>query len=118
VEDWLYERGLCPRCVLRRRVPASLGEEEARDRTGLAPLFETLVSASESRAVLDWLGKGGKTIEVLGRIASGELPLSCDVLDAIAPALGTRAGPHLESLLAGRTWSDYPAMRTAGGQSG
>ncbi len=79
--------------------PELLGDEEARRRNGLEPLYSALVEASQPRAVLDWLVKRGSSIQALSRIAEGELPLSYALLDALEIEFGPRAIGHLEQLL-------------------
>jgi len=98
-EDCLYERGRCARCVVKRRAAELLGDDDARRRNGLDPLYEALVAASDPRAVLDWLVKRGSSNRAISRIASGELPLSHASLDALEIEFGPRAIGHLEQLL-------------------
>jgi hypothetical protein len=99
VEDLLYERGRCARCVLERRLSEWLGDEAALAVNGLLPLREALAGADEARTVLDWLSRKTPAVQVLGRIAKGELPLSYVTLDELRPIVGQRGTPHLESLL-------------------
>jgi hypothetical protein len=95
-EDDLYERGRCARCSLERRLAELLGDEHARARTGLEPVFAALAGAPKPRAVLRWLGGGSPAVEALRRIAAGELMLSHKALDRLPPS---RALGFLEYLL-------------------
>jgi hypothetical protein len=99
-EDRLHERGVCPRCVLRRRLGDLLGNQADRQRTGLAPLFDALLNASEPKAVLDWLLKSPTVTDTLARIGRGDLLVSYGTIDKLEPQLGVRTARHLENLLA------------------
>jgi len=98
-EDSLYERGLCQRCVVLRRLDAILGDEEARAGNGLGPLFDALTGSSAPKSVLDWLGKSPKAVEALSSIGRGEQPLSYETIDDLEPVLGIHTARHLENLL-------------------
>lgn len=100
IEDCLYERGLCPRCVAHRRLTVILGDEGMREGNGLGPLFEALAGSSTPRAVLDWLIKTPKAVEVLSSIGRGERPLAYETIDDLEPVLGIYTARHLETLLA------------------
>jgi integrase len=99
VEDFLVERGLCPRCVLCRRLPLFLGDEQLLRRNGLGPLFDALAAARNPATLLAWMRKNGKVVRALSLIAQGEAPLTYETLDALCPILGPRSAPHLEALL-------------------
>lgn len=98
-EDLLYERGVCSRCVLHRRLRVLFGDDANCRRTGLAPLFDALTAARDPRATLDWLNKDDQSSALLGRIARGELRLTYDVLDQLEPMLHTGRSAPLEYLL-------------------
>jgi hypothetical protein len=82
-EDELYKRGRCARCTLAARLDALLGDQGARERSGLQPVFIALCDAPKPRAVLRWLQGARPAVEALGRIAAGELALTHDALDAL-----------------------------------
>ncbi len=98
-EDLLYERGVCPRCVLHRRLRVLFGDDANCRRTGLAPLFEALTAARDPRATLDWLNKDDKSSAILGRVARCELRLTHDMLDQLEAVLNTGRNAPLEYLL-------------------
>ncbi len=100
IEDCLYERGFCPRCVVNRRLTAILGDEQTRARNGLGPLFEVLAGSSKPKAVLDWLTKTPKAVEALANIGRGDAALSHKTMDDLEPVLGVHTARHIESLLA------------------
>ena len=76
IEDCLYERGLCPRCVVHRRLTVMLGDESTRARNGLGPVFEALAGSSTPKAVLDWLTESREAVDALSSIGKGESTLS------------------------------------------
>jgi hypothetical protein len=100
IEDCLYERGVCARCVARRRLTEVLGDDDARRTNGLGPLFDALVASTDPRAVIDWLRRSRKAVDVLARIARGQLPLTHEAIDDLEPDLGIRTARHLGNLLA------------------
>jgi hypothetical protein len=85
-EDHLYERGRCARCTLAARLEALLGDRDARERRGLQGVFVALHEAPKPRAVLRWLQGNRPAVQALARIAAGELALSHEALDALAPS--------------------------------
>lgn len=98
-EDLLFDRGLCPRCSLRHRLNALLGDAHTRARTGLAPLFDALVQGSHPRNSLDWLRKNPAVAAALQRIARGDVALDHGTMDALESILGLRRIRHLERVL-------------------
>src|ERR1035437_8400895 len=81
-EDRMFDKGLCPRCSLERRLGVLLGDPDVRQRNGMAPLFDALLAAPRPRAVFDWLYHNHKVSDALGRMGSGGLPLSHGALDS------------------------------------
>lgn len=80
IEDLLYERGRCPRCTLHRR------------------LTDLFVARGASASAIDWLLKS-PAVPTLARIASGELRLTHDTIDALEAELSVGTARHLEHLL-------------------
>jgi hypothetical protein len=75
------------------------GDDANCRRTGLAPLFEALTAARDPRATLDWLNKDDTSSAILGRVASGELRLTYDMLDQLERVLDTGRKAPLDYLL-------------------
>lgn len=100
IEDCLYERGVCPRCVAHRRLEALLGDEAQRATNGLGPLFDALAGSPAPKAVLDWLIKTPRAADALARMGRGEVAVSYETIDELEPALGVHTARHLENLLA------------------
>jgi hypothetical protein len=94
-EEALQERGLCGRCVLRRRLSELLGDEQQRVRVGLDGLFDALSRARSAKDTLRWLDTS-PAVSILARIASGELRCTHETLDALDPDPAVR---HLQHLL-------------------
>jgi hypothetical protein len=84
--------------VLPRRLTELLGDEPARVRNGLAPVWDALAAAPHPSAVLRWLNAGGQSLQGLARIAGGGERVSHDAVYELAD-LDPRAASHLESLL-------------------
>ena len=94
-EDWLYERGRCARCVLVARLETLLGDHASRHARGLELLFAALVVTERPESTLGWLRPTQPAAKLLARLASGELSLDHDQLDALAQ---TSARPTISSI--------------------
>ncbi len=94
-EDWLYHKGRCARCVLRLRLTGLLGSEPA---PGLQPLAVALAAAERPEAIIGWIRPSRPGHKILARLASGELELSHEALDAVAD-LHRNATGHIDALL-------------------
>jgi hypothetical protein len=81
-EDYLYERGRCPACTLRRRLDRILGDPSERASNGLSPLHDTLVRLTSPRDVIRWLQLSAVP-RLLHEIATGVMPLSFTALDEL-----------------------------------
>lgn len=97
-EDWLYERGRCARCVLVARLETLLGDHASRHARGLELLFAALVVTERPESTLGWLRPTQPAAKLLTRLASGELSLDHDQLDALAQT--SSAANNLQHLLA------------------
>lgn len=88
-----YEKGLCARCVLERRLQDLLGGEKFDPR--LEPVRLALLEETNPEVTIRWIGK--KTgADILGRIARGKIELSHQGLDALDQ---TKPLNHLRGLL-------------------
>lgn len=81
LEDKLYERGRCARCSLARRAAELLSGSTGTVPTELTTVFEAICAARTPRSALNWLRKGAAAT-VLAEVASGQLPLTHEALDA------------------------------------
>lgn len=94
IEDITYDRGLCPGCSLRHRLDGLLRDRPPTVIERLAPYLQTLEETADPLSVLQWLVKpGGRT---LADIASGEVELSHEALDALGRGKSTE---HLRAAL-------------------
>jgi hypothetical protein len=94
-DEPLYERGRCPRCVLRSRLRDLLPAPTVAGEVGFEGLRAALGSAAAPSAVLDWITRGeGKVL--LGALACGELECTHEGLDALAQSTSVH---HLRHLL-------------------
>lgn len=93
LQDITWDRGLCPRCTLRRRLDGLLAAAPDGVAKRLLSYLQTLRESASPLSVLAWLNKpGGRT---LGAIARGEVELSHEALDA----LSGRSTKHLRAAL-------------------
>lgn len=98
IEDWLYEKGVCPRCVAHSRLTDLLGDEGDREQSGMTPLFDALMMGNDPRAVIDWLLKSRKAVDVLRAMATGDLALNYKALDTLEGGISEGTARHLENL--------------------
>lgn len=76
-----YEAETCARCVLRSRLSDLLGVAQGHP-SDLQPLFDALVATDQPRSVLGWVRRSDG-VEILARLARGEIPLSHEGLDSL-----------------------------------
>ncbi len=88
-----YEKGLCARCVLERRLQEVLGGEESDIR--LEPVRLALLDVANPEASIGWLRKSSAAT-TLGQIARREVELSHQGLDGLEQ---TKPLNHLRGLL-------------------
>ncbi|HET9247345.1 MAG TPA: hypothetical protein VFO15_16190 [Xanthobacteraceae bacterium] len=81
LEDKLYEKGRCARCSLRRRATELLSGEAGRVPAQLSGVLKAICAARTPRAALNWLRQGAARA-VLAEVASGQLPITHEALDA------------------------------------
>lgn len=93
MQDITWDRGLCPRCTLFRRLDRLRAAAPSAVAERLQPYLQTLLDSASPLSVLAWLNKpGGRTlIAILG----GDVELSHDALDA----LQARTSEHLRAAL-------------------
>ncbi len=81
-EGRLYERGMCARCVLSRRLDDLLRDEQGEMRPQLAGVYEAFVSVPTPRSALRWLHRGKGAI-ILRELISGGAKLAHELLDGL-----------------------------------
>jgi hypothetical protein len=86
---------LCLRCRLDDRITAALTGPDGTIAEALAPVREAVLAVDNPRSGHVWMGRS-PAVEVLAKIASGELDLSHDALDDLRQ---TAAIIHLRDLL-------------------
>jgi len=79
IEDRGYRHGRCVRCALAERAAALLGGP----RPELAAIYDAIVATAQPYSAHNWL-RSAAGAAILGRIASGSLPLTHEALDAQA----------------------------------
>lgn len=94
VEAEHYRRDICARCVLCEDLTTLL-LDEAQDMAAMTKLIEVLCAAERSESILTWL-RPAAVRDLLGRVATGDLPLTHDAFDD-EPA--SRRIEHLRGLL-------------------
>lgn len=81
-EDRLYEKGLCRRCVLTRRVDELLAGPDGVVAVPLVGLRDALAATDPVKAGIKWVARR-RNRELLGALAAGTLVLSHDALDGL-----------------------------------
>jgi hypothetical protein len=81
-EDRLYEKGLCRRCVLTRRVDEILAGPDGAVPAPLVGLRNALAATDPVKAGIKWVARS-RNRELLGALAAGTLVLSHHALDAL-----------------------------------
>lgn len=94
-EDKLYERGLCPRCVLTDRATDLLSGDGDIVPAALAPVYAAIVASPSATQALAWLRRGASA-SLLADLVQARTPLTHEVLDDL-PA--TKAVAYLRQLL-------------------
>jgi hypothetical protein len=79
IEDRGYRHGRCVRCALAERAAVLLGGP----RPELAAIYDAIVATAQPYSAHNWL-RSAPGAAILGRIASGTLPLTHEALDAEA----------------------------------
>jgi hypothetical protein len=79
-EDKLYEKGLCPRCSLRRRTTEILSAATGDVPAPMSPVLEAICAARNPRSALNWLRKGAGAA-VLADIGAGRTAATHEALD-------------------------------------
>ena len=77
IEDRLYKNGRCVHCALAERAASLLGGP----RPGLVGVYDAIVAARQPYSAHNWL-RSAVAASILADIASGDLPLTHDALDA------------------------------------
>jgi integrase len=85
----------CRRCSLRARLDRLFDDGTGRVNPKLVPLVDALAAMEVPRGGLSWLSRAGVS-ERIRALATGEIPLSHDGLDAVAMSNGRE---HLRELL-------------------
>jgi integrase len=88
-EEWLYGAGTCWRCALADRVDRALAGRDGQIPEALQPLAEALKRMPRPNSGVTWLHRTDVR-NVLERLATGELPLTHEALDAVAVAPSRR----------------------------
>lgn len=79
-EGRLYERGMCARCVLSRRLDELLRDHQGEMLPQFAGVYEALVSVPIPRSALHWLQRG-KGAVILRELISGHTKITHELLD-------------------------------------
>jgi hypothetical protein len=79
-EDKLYEKGLCPRCSLRRRATEILSAATGDVPAAMSPVLEAICAARNPRSALNWLRKGAGAA-ILADIGAGRTAATHEALD-------------------------------------
>ncbi len=95
IEDQLYERDLCPRCVLTERTTALLGGDDHVVPAALAPVHTAIIASPSAIQGLAWLQRGASASLLADLVRSGE-PINHETLNALPEA---RSVPYLRDLL-------------------
>lgn len=90
-----YEHGNCGRCVLAERLLPLLDDGTGAVRPELVPLFDALRMIDRPRSGLGWIARP-HVQRNLRALATGEVPLTHDGLDALTP---WRSVAYLRDLL-------------------
>jgi hypothetical protein len=92
-----YRQDTCARCSLRDDLAALLRVDESAPSPETAPakLLTALCGAQRPESILTWLRRAGVR-DLLGRLATGEIPLSHEALDKEPNSLRAE---HVRSLL-------------------
>jgi hypothetical protein len=80
-EDKLFERGLCAHCALARRAATLMAGPGGEIASALVGVHNAIVASISSYKALNWL-RSGAGAPILFDLASGELELSHEALDA------------------------------------
>ncbi len=95
IEDKLYERGLCPRCVLSDRANDLLAGDDGTVPAPLVPVYEAIVGSPSAVHALGWLRRG-KSASLLVDLVKTGTPPTHEMLDALPP---TKSVPYVRQLL-------------------
>jgi hypothetical protein len=79
-EDKLYDKGLCPRCSLRRRTTEILSAATGDVPAAMSSVLEAICAARNPRSALNWLRKGAGAA-VLADIGAGRTAATHEALD-------------------------------------
>jgi hypothetical protein len=93
-EGEIHRNGECARCALRRDLSRILLHQPT-DPTAMAKLLDELCHVDRPESILSWM-RSKQVIILLGKIASGAVPVTHEGLDA---AGRSREAKHLRSLL-------------------
>jgi len=77
IEDRLYQNGRCVHCALAERAAGLLGGP----RPDLVGVYDAIVAARQPYSAHNWL-RSAVAANILAEIASGDMPLTHDALDA------------------------------------
>lgn len=81
----LYAEGLCPRCLLPRRLQHHLAGPDGQVAAQLTPVLHALTAAKNPHGVLWWL-KRSPNAQLLAELAASGETLSHDLLDDLPPS--------------------------------
>lgn len=81
IEDKLFAAGRCDRCALARRTTDLLGDDTGQLPDPLFELAAEIAATPNPRTALNWL-RNGAAAAILTQVATGQLDLSHDALDA------------------------------------
>jgi len=95
MEDQLYERGLCPRCVLSDRATDLLKGDDGTVPAALALIHAAIVGSPSAVHALGWLLRG-TSAALLANLVNAGTPPTQEMLDALPP---TRSTAYLRQLL-------------------
>lgn len=95
IEDKLYERDLCPRCVLADRTTRLLAGNDGSVPTALIPLHRAIVDSPSTLQAIVWLRRSAASRLLADIRATGEVPTH-ELLDRLGPS---KAVPRLRQLL-------------------
>lgn len=83
-EDLTYAEGCCARCVLGVRAAQRCSDRSGELRPELVGVADAIANARQPYSALNWLKRSASSA-LLARIASGEVALTHEALDAAGP---------------------------------